>query len=425
MNNKLLIPLTILAFAACSKPAIDEKPIKEETGTGEWIETKYQNPVIRNNAPDPSVFDDRSRTGYFYAYSTQNGDSETPNVVYLPVYKSKDMVNWEFVGNAFGGMNRPQWVAQTRIWAPDIEYIDGRYVLYYSEGHWNDPSQSAVGVAVSDSPTGPFTWENIPKIQPKANPHGMLVDQATQGTTNTIDPCFMRDVNSGKPYLFWGSFGSTSGVWAIELTDDGLAIAPGAEKTFICYSMEGTYVHYKNGYYYCFGSKGTCCVGGESTYHIVVARSKNILGPYEGRDGKLMTTRSDAFDNPANTIMSNPPSGIFAGTGHDAEILTDDKGNDWMCYHAYWKNNNWKGRCMNLDQVIWGDGWPSFKEGHPSEGRINGPVWKNPSAETKCVVEVNNDSAEALLETGDPCGCRNTWALAKEADNFEVKMLYE
>ena len=149
----------LVALSSCEEKVVDERPIKPDTGAGDgYFTTSYLNPVIRNNAPDPSVFDDRERTGYFYAYSTQNGTSGTSDVVYMPVYRSVDMVNWELVGNAFGGMERPQWVPDTRIWAPDIEYIDGRYCLYYAEGHWDDPKRSACGVAVSDSPTGPFKW---------------------------------------------------------------------------------------------------------------------------------------------------------------------------------------------------------------------------------------------------------------------------
>lgn len=313
------------------------------------------------------------------------------------------------MGNAFGGMNRPQWVNNTRIWAPDIEYIDGRYVLYYALGCWDDPKFSACGVAVSDSPEGPFSWENVKEINPLANEHGMLVDYASHGVSNAIDPNIIRDQKTGDIYLFWGSFGSNSGIWAIQLTRDGLSVAPGAEKTFICYEMEGTYVHYKNGYYYCFGSMGSCCAGKSSTYHIVVARSQNILGPYIGRDGKYMNTRSSEFNNPNNWVMSNPENLFYAGTGHNAEIITDDTGKDWMCYHAYWQGNNYNGRCMNMDEVLWGDGWPYFKTGHPSEGKISGPSWLK--GQTKAVVsEINNDNAAALIETGDNCSCRNSWS---------------
>ena len=221
MNTRVYISLAaLLLLVSCAEKIIDERPIKTNTDVG-FTTVVYQNPVIRNNCPDPSVFDDRARSGYFYAISTQNGTSDTESVVYMPIYRSKDMVNWEFVGNAFGedasgkGL-RPQWVLDTRIWAPDMEYdeINNRYCLYYAEGHWDTPSLSAVGVAVSDSPTGPYTWENVPELNELANPHGMLVDYKSQGVTNSIDGNLIRDAVTGEKYLFWGSFGAKSGVWA-------------------------------------------------------------------------------------------------------------------------------------------------------------------------------------------------------------------
>ena len=417
----------LVALSSCEEKVVDERPIKPDTGAGDgYFTTSYLNPVIRNNAPDPSVFDDRERTGYFYAYSTQNGTSGTSDVVYMPVYRSVDMVNWELVGNAFGGMERPQWVPDTRIWAPDIEYIDGRYCLYYAEGHWDDPKRSACGVAVSDSPTGPFKWTGLKDINPLADENGKLVDYASTGVSNSIDPDIIRDEITGELYLFWGSFGSDSGIWAIQLTNDGLAIAPGAKKTFIAYEIEGTYMHYKNGYYYCFGSKGSCCEGANSTYHVVVGRSKNILGPYEGKDGKLMSTRNNAFDNDNNTILRSPVSGYFAGTGHNAGIVTDDKGKDWMCYHNYWAGNQYNGRCMSMDEIVWGDGWPSTKTGYPSENKVAGPTWKKVADSKAVAAPVDNSGSKSLVETGDSCGCRNTWKYSTEnKNNYEIKMMYE
>lgn len=426
MNKYICMSIAALLLAGCADKVIDERPVKEEKDDN-YTYTKYQNPVIRNNCADPSVIDDRERTGYFYAYSTQNGTSGNADCVYLPVYRSADMVNWELVGNAFGEQaKRPQWVPDTRVWAPDIEYINGRYVLYYALGSMNDPAVSACGVAVSDSPEGPFTWENIKDLNPNANEHGMLTNMATQGISNNIDANIVKDQQTGELYLFWGSYGSNSGVWAVKMTDDGLALAPGAQKTFISYEMEGTYIHYKNGFYYCFGSKGSCCAGKSSTYHIVVGRSKNILGPYEGRDGKLMNVRSTAFDTPANTILSSSENLMFAGTGHDAEIITDDLGHDWMFYHAYWQGNNYDGRCMNMDEVVWGDGWPSFKTGHPSESKISGPTLKKAGTKASASV-VDNDGAESLVQTGDPCSCRNTWSYSAQSNDvklYEVK-IYE
>lgn len=313
----------------------------------------FTNPVIANNCPDPSIIDNRERDGYFYAYSTENGENGTPTVVYLPVYRSKDMVSWTLVGNAFGGLNRPEWVEASRVWAPDINYINGKYVLYYALGVWDDSDRSASGVAVGDSPQGPF--EDV----------GMLVDFETQGVGNSIDPNFFDD--GDHKYLFWGSFGSKSGIFAIELSSDGLSVKEGAKKVQIGTNMEGAYVHKRGDWYYVFGSKGSCCSGAGSTYHIVVARSKNVLGPYVGPDGTPLTENS--FNN---TILSG--SEMYVGPGHNGEIITDDNGQDWIVYHAYCKSNNYNGRCFCLDKVFWtNDGWPYFNSTTPSPYG-NGPV---------------------------------------------------
>ena len=346
--------VTILSLLSCQDKIEDQSPVKPPKDD-KYISTIVANPVIRKNFPDPSIIDDRARTGYFYAYSTQNGQSETANVVYMPIYRSKDMVNWEFVGDAFGP-GRPQWVTGTRIWAPDINYIDGKYVLYYSLGDWEQPSRSACGVAVSDKPFGPFKDK------------GMLVDYASQGVSNSIDANFFDD--GDQKYLFWGSYGKNSGIWVLPLSDDGLSIKVGAKKQKVAGNfMEGTYVHKHDGFYYLFASTGSCCEGKESTYRIVVGRSEKVTGPYLSPEGKSMI--DDKYDS---YIMSSSPDKSYTGTGHNAEILTDDTGQDWMMYHAYWKGNNYKGRCANIDQVLWKGGWPYFKTGHPIPNG-NGPKW--------------------------------------------------
>ena len=52
----------------------------------------FTNPVIDRDAPDPTVI--RAEDGTFYAYSTQRDGN-------VPIYKSSDMVEWEYIGGAF------------------------------------------------------------------------------------------------------------------------------------------------------------------------------------------------------------------------------------------------------------------------------------------------------------------------------------
>lgn len=315
----------------------------------------YSNPILHNSCPDPTVIDDRAHTGWFYAYSTQS----TVNVVEngsskgvfanLPIYRSKDLVNWEFVCDGFPN-GRPAWVEGSSLWAPDITYVDGRYVLYYALGVWGALVKEGCGVAVSDSPLGPF------------KDLGCVVSYKTIGVKNSIDPNFFEDTN-GKRYLYWGSLGS--GIHGIRLSKDGLSVKKNAKPVYLsAKNMEAAYMYKRNGWYYLFASMGSCCERDRSTYRIVVARSKKPLGPFKGPDGQEYT--DDSF---RNAIMTTTPgSKLFAGPGHNSEIITDAEGNDWMLYHTYWKENGYNGRLLAIDRIVWDEeGWPHFDCSHPSE----------------------------------------------------------
>ena len=344
-----------LSLLSCARPAVP-----------------YDNPVIAHDCPDPTVLDNRARDGFFYAYSTR---IRVDSVMYeIPVYRSVDLVNWERVGAAFTSVSRPSWEEKGVLWAPDINYVNGKYVLYYAMGVWGDHDRSASGVAVADSPTGPF------------KDLGMLVSKANTGVGNSIDPNYFEDTD-GKKYLYWGSLshpkdaeaGRKPGIFVVELTEDGLSLKPGSEPVKVAGDrMEGTYVHKRGKYYYLFASEGSCCNGGESTYHIVVGRSKSPLGPFVSQTGVPMIAGDEGiFDG---IILSRDAEDVFCGPGHNAEIITDDRGHDWMPYHSYWKGTGYKGRCMNLDRVFWTrDGWPYFENGTPSATSAKSPYLRRGS----------------------------------------------
>ena len=309
----------------------------------------YANPVIASNCPDPSVIDDRDASGWFYAYSTRTKEAT------LPVYRSADMVHWEYVGDGFAEGEGPAWSPGGSLWAPDVNRVDGRYVLYYAIGHWGDHVRSASGVAVSDSPTGPF------------RDHGMIVRQDNTGVANSIDPVYFED--NGRKYLFWGSFGTGSGIWAVELSPDGLSVREGAKPVQIsAIDTEGAWVTKRDGWYYVFASRGSCCEGARSTYHVVVARSRDLLGPYTDPSGKSFLDSDYAY-----TILSSSQDATFRGPGHNSGLIRDDDGQDWIYYHSYWSGNDYKGRCLMMDRVTWKKGWPSIADGQPSK-QSAGPV---------------------------------------------------
>lgn len=96
------------------------------------------------------------------------------------------------------------------------------------------------------------------------------------GVKNSIDEFYIED--GGHKYLFWGSF---SGIYGIELSDDGLSVKAGEKPRQIAGKfMEGTYIHKHDGYYYLFGSAGTCCKGSKgarTASHTDVRRASSDL----------------------------------------------------------------------------------------------------------------------------------------------------
>lgn len=146
------------------------------------------------------------------------------------------------------------------------------------------------------------------------------------------------------------------------MTEDGLGLKGGLENakatkiqvaanTGNTNAYEGSYILKRGDYYYLFCSTGTCCDGANSTYQTVVCRSTNLFGPYLNKAGE------DMNDNKHEVLIHR--NDAFLGTGHNAEIVQDDEGKDWIIYHAYRTADPSLGRVVLLDRVYWDDNdWP-------------------------------------------------------------------
>lgn len=320
----------------------------------------YTNPVITfSSAADPTVI--RTDEG-FYLYATQTND------YWIPIYFSKDLVNWEFKRSAFRNATRPKpevLPGGGAFWAPEIRYINGKYVLYFSWARWGDGSISYTAVATSDSPVGDFL-----------NAKPLLITD--DFGSNCIDQFYYEEDSKedSKKYMFVGSF---NGIYVTELTDDGLSVKRGADgkpvlKKQVCgRAFEGTNIYKKGKYYYLFASINNCCPnnGMDSKYKVVVGRSENLLGPYVDRKGK------DMLDNSWELVLEGDGETFF-GPGHNSIIIPDDAGTDWMIYHSYVKENGAVGgRLGMLDRIVWSaDGWPTIRKCVPSKGDLL-PVFNN------------------------------------------------
>ena len=301
-------------------------------------------PVIDMSAPDPTVI--RAEDGTFYLYATEDMRN-------VPIFHSANLVDWKLVGTAFTDNSRPKWLPKGGIWAPDIQHVGGKYHLYYAKSVWGGEWDAGIGVAVSNSPAGPFV------------DRGCMFTSKQIGIQNCIDPFYIED--GGKKYLFFGSF---HGIYGVELTADGLHVKQGAKPREVAGTfMEATYIRRRGGYYYLFGSTGTCCEGARSTYRITIGRSKSLFGPYVDKSGRRL------LDNHYNILLDKDDSVL--GPGHNAGLITDDAGNDYMFYHGFKASDPDAGRVVWLSRIVWADGWPSMMMEKDSQKNETVPVIKS------------------------------------------------
>jgi arabinan endo-1,5-alpha-L-arabinosidase len=301
---------------------------------------RFVNPVFRHDAPDPAVL--RGRDGRWYAYTTQSVYGV--ELINLPVLRSDDLVRWERIGDALP--IPPSWVTGD-TWAPHVAHIGGRYVMYYSAGQ-RGTGTMAIGVATADAPEGPFT--------------GLAEPLVTGPGFTAIDPFLLRW--RGRPYLVWGSDGAPIRIQ--QLTDDGLSRV-GAPRALLRPSggdyerlIEGPWISRREPYWYLWYSGDACC-GREANYAILVARGRSPLGPFTRRGEPVVEWNAEFF-----------------APGHHS-VVTDDRGDDWMLYHAMSQEDVSRGlfdvRYMLLDRIDWRDGWPVVDGGNgPTRRALPAPA---------------------------------------------------
>ncbi len=314
----------------------------------------YANPTYNFDFPDPSIVYDE-RTNQYFVFATHG-----------QIISSPDLVTWTKQNYAFTTL--PQWgTTNAGLWAPHVLRISDQYVMYYSLSTWGD-SNPGIGVATAPRPNGPWIDQ------------GPLFRSLDIGVNNSIDPVVFI-AETGKVFMIWGSM---RGNYIVELTADGLALKDGTpaaasltkqrvagydtSSDWHVGTYEGSYIHYRNGFYYLFLSTGTCCEGNSSSYRVVVARSAYATGPYIDRNGRSMLSAD------VGTLILDH-SAYFAGPGHNS-ILVDAAGDTWMFYHAYKVANPSLGRVLMMDKLNWGvDGWPYIEGGTPSYNLTQGPAY--------------------------------------------------
>jgi arabinan endo-1,5-alpha-L-arabinosidase len=282
----------------------------------------------------------------------------------VPMYRSTDLIHWSYVGDAFP--SKPAWVAAGGgVWAPDVVYLNGKYLLYYAASDTNLPGGgSAVGVATSSSPTGPWVDSGSPVVPPTGDPGSRRWE---------FDPEVISA--NGSLYVYFGSY--FGGIFARQLSPDGLSsVAASETRIAIDNRYEGTFIVQHGGWYYFMGSATNCCAGPLTGYSVFAARSRSPLGPFLDRDGvSILSTRV------GGTPVLAQNGNRWVGAGHNA-VVTDFAGQDWIVYHAVDRNDpyyagdpGYTKRPALIDPLDWQGGWPTVRAGRgPSDGPMPAPA---------------------------------------------------
>lgn len=263
-----------------------------------------QNSVLDGEYADPEVLYS-NKTRKYYIYPTTDGITDWGSRSFK-AFSSDDLVHWN-EENVILDLKDVAW-AKKNAWAPSIiekRQKNGTYKFYY---YYTAGKQ--IGVAVSDSPTGPFVDSGKPLIN-KTLPLGMKRGQ-------NIDPDVFTDPVSGKTYLYWGNYYMA----VCELNEDMVSVKPGSTRILIDndkYYSEATYVFYRKGWYYFLWSKNDTR---SVDYEVRYVRTKSPTGPVDASKSKVI-------------LSKRPEKGIYA-TGHCSVVKVADKEDEWrIVYHRF------------------------------------------------------------------------------------------
>lgn len=289
MNKDMSIKISMLTVAlATTVCALAENPI---------VQTCY------TTDPAPMVCGDR-----LYLYTGH--DEDNADFFWMQewrIYSTDDMVNWTDHGSPLA-IEDFSW-GDDRAWAPQCIERNGKFYMYVPL-HSRLSGAMAIGVAVGDSPIGPF----------KDAIGAPLVD----GSWDYIDPTVFID-DDGQAYLFWGNpklyyaklnddMVSISGVvHEVEQTPEGFGkpkfVPMEADKKYFSTYTEGPWFYKRNNKYYMVYAAGGI------PEHIGYSMSDSPSGPWQYKGVIMPQCDTNSFTNHAGIIDYKGKSYFFYHTG--------------------------------------------------------------------------------------------------------------
>lgn len=254
------------------------------------------NPVIEGRYADPevAVFGDR-----YWIYPTYSDIYEKQT--FLDAFSSPDLVTWTKHERIID-THEVKW-AKRAMWAPCAVEKDGKYYLFFAANDVHEGEIGGIGVAVSDSPEGPFK-DHLGKP---------LIDEHYNGAQPIDQSVFQAP--DGQWYILYGGWRHCN---IARLNDDFTALLPFDNGDLVREItpenyVEGPTMFFRGGKVYFMWSEGSW---GDATYQVAYAISDSVLGP---------------FDRIGTVIEPNPD--IATGAGHHSVLKLPDQDEWYMVYH--------------------------------------------------------------------------------------------
>lgn len=323
----------------------------------------YRNDLKLDMGDPMLVYDD----GVFYAAGTRGGTS-------FEMFRSTDLTDWMKIEERAGFTPRVGSWGKTSMWAPDIQKIGDKWYMYYT-AHYSGVGSSSggncqIGVAVSDTPYGPYSqWTGTNALGRNVG----LGDLPFEGMENkTILDSHVFQDDDGKLYMYF-SFDTnknttsdvnngTSEIWGVEMKDAttwdittltrlvsaGYKTLDGESKNEIPWEtwspsfdepmecVEGPYMVKHNGKYiltYCANSFV------DTEYAVGYAVSDDPLGRYVKPDDTFLQNMICGVPGQLGTYINTRYLGFQTGTGHASICKVGDE--YLIAYHAHYNRHKW------------------------------------------------------------------------------------
>lgn len=269
------------------------------------------NPILPGFHADPEILYS-NKTGKYYIYSTTDGKPGWGGYKYY-VYSSSDLKEWKNEGVVLDAKSDQISWANGNLWAPaaiEVKQKDGnyKYFLYYSANP-KEKGGKKMGVAVADSPVGPFVDFGKP-----------IVEKSPVGWGQQIDVDVFIDPVSRKPYLYWGNgymAGAELEPGMTQVKNETITVMTPKGGSLKDYAYrEAPYVFYRNGLYYFMWSVDDT---GAANYHVAYGTSKSPLGPIEVAKDPIV-------------LIQDPQHEIY-GTAHNSVIQKSGTDEWYIVYH--------------------------------------------------------------------------------------------